>query len=264
MKPPDLDRIRFVTRHFDELKGLHLAGLGLLFLSIGVPLFRRGSSVAALPVFAVQLALLAGAFVLTLYAKTYYKKRFGEVQPLGEPVLHLEALSIYSSGVAPPVRYTKAKGDFWMFPRMLLIGGFCLIVYVALRRISPTVHMQSTSVLPDFAIGQHLIAIVLASLFLSSWISRGYRLSQAYYLVLGLVMLGLPALGASMGLVLTALRGHPELNPMADLLLPAVYRVVHANESVYLVCGACLLVAGLLDHRQLVQAFKPAVEESSL
>lgn len=40
--------------------------------------------------------------------------------------------------------------------------------------------------------------------------------------------------------------------------------MVYDNESGYLVCGACLLVAGLLDHRQLVQAFKPAVEEYSL
>jgi hypothetical protein len=260
VKSPDLDRIRFVTRHFNELKGLRLAGLGLLFLAGGAGYYGRGSIVAALPVLCVRVALLVGSGVLTLYAKTYYEKRFGEVQSLGEPVPHLEALTIYSSGVAPPVRYTKGKGDFWMVPRMLLIGGFCLIVYVALRRISPTVHMQSTSVLPDFAIVQPLMAITLASLFLSIWISRGYRLSQAYYLVLGLVMLGLPALGASMGLVLRALRGHPELNSMVDLLLPAVYDIEPSN----LVWGACLLVAGLLDHRQLVQAFKPAVEEHSL
>lgn len=200
MKPPNLDRIRFVARHFNELKGLRLAGLGLLFLTAGAGSFGQGPIVAALPVFAVRLVLLTGGFVLTLYAKTYYEKRFGEVQSLSEPIP--EALTIYSSGVAPRARYTTAKYNVWLLPRMLLIGGFCLIVYVALRRTSPAVyvHMQSTSV-PAYAIGQQLIALALASLFLNSWISRGYRLSQAYYLVLGLLMLGLPALGASMGFV---------------------------------------------------------------
>jgi hypothetical protein len=250
VKPPDLDRIRFVTRHFNELKGLTLASVGLLIMSSGVPFLRGNSIVDVLSVFGFRMALVAGGFVLARYAKAYYQ-RIGEVQSLRTPVRRQEALSVYSPGAVPWVGNTEREEKVWLFRRMLLIGGLGVGAYVALRTIGPTVsiHMPTISGRPFFATCQQMIDLLLGTLFLCTWIRRGRRLSQSYYLVLGLVMLALPALGATLGFVMPEVWGHPERVRMLKLLLPPVYDMKMGA----LVCGACLLVAGLLDHWQLVR-----------
>ena len=214
-------------------------------------------------VFFLRIASIFGSVALILYAKAYYKKRFGEVLERRQELPRQEALTIYGSGAGRRPVYAAAGPDLLMMGRMLLIGGLGVIVYVGLRRVSPAVSMPSMSdPLPIFgslATVQQLMDIGLGALFLSTWISRGRRLSQGYYLAFALLMLGIPALGAAQGFILPALRD-PGMIRMARFVLPAANDMYMGQ----LLLGASCLLAGLLDHRQLVRALKPAVEEGSL
>lgn len=257
MTSPDLDRIRFVTRHFNELKGgLNLMALGLVFLSTGAGYNGWGHSAV---VFYLRTALIFGSLALTLYSKTYYKKRFGEVLERREELPHQEALTIYGSGAMRRPVYADTGPGLLMFGHMLLIGALGIIVYVGLRMVSPTVNvsMRSISEMPQFfTTTQQVMEIFLGALFLSTWIWRGRRLSQGYYLALALLILGIPALGATQGFILPALWDHGLIR-MARFVLPAADDMNMGQ----LLCGASCLLAGLLDHRQLVRTLKPAVEE---
>ncbi len=261
MKSPDLGRVRFITRHFNELKGLSLMSPGLIFIAGGLTYFGAGSLAGSLFAFGVKILLMVGAVVLAFYARTYYQKRFGEVRSLGEQALRQEALAIYGPGAASRTGNAGTEANVWLLRRMLLIGTFGLIVYVALRMISPDIHIVGPSIADrqGFAIAQQVLDILFGALFLSTWIWRGCRLSQAYYLALAVVMLGLPALGASLGFLLPALWNHGLIN-VARYLLPALNNMYLGQ----LLCGVSFLLAGLLDHRQLVRALTPAVEEDSL
>jgi hypothetical protein len=256
---PDLDRIRFVTLHFNELKGLSLAASGLLFLGLGGAYIGRGHSVV---VACLQFALIFGSLALTLYAKTYYQNTFGEVLARRKALPRQEALTLDGPGAVPRAGDANTDFNVLMIRRMLLLGGLGVIVYVGLRMVSPPVDvsMSSMSEKPQiFATLQQVIDIFLGALFLSTWIWRGRRLSQGYYLALALLMLGIPALGASQGFLLPALWDHGLIR-MARFVLPAA----DDTRLNLLLCGASCLLAGLLDHRQLVRALKPAVEEPSL
>jgi hypothetical protein len=258
---PDLDRIRFVTRHFNGLKGgLNLVAVALVFLGAGAGYNGWGHSAV---VFYLRTALIFGSAALMLYAKTYYKKRFGEVLERREELPRREALTIYGSGAMRRPVYADMGPGLLMFGHMLLIGGLGVIVYVGLRMVSPTVSMPSMSdplpIFGSFATVQQLMDIVLGALFLSTWISRGRSLSQGYYLAFALLMLGIPALGASQGFVLPALRDHGLIR-MARFVLAAADDMSLGM----LLFGASCLLAGLLDHRQLVRSLKPAAEEGSL
>jgi hypothetical protein len=261
MTSPDLDRIRFVTRHFNELKGLGLMGSGLLLVGLGVPYFAGNSLRESVLAFCVQISLTVSSVVLTFYAKTYYQKRFGEVRALGEPMPRQEALTIYSSGVASRSGNAGPGANAWLFRRMLLIGAFGLAIYVALRMLSPSIHITGPSAADrqGFAISQQVIEILIGAHFLSTWIWRECRLSQVYYLALAVVMLGLPALGASLGFILPALWDHGLIH-VARYVLPALNNMRLGQ----LFCGLSFLLAGLLDHRQLVRALSPALGEDSL
>ena len=111
----------------------------------------------------------------------------------------------------------------------------------------------------SFATVQQLMDIILGVLFLITWISRGRSLSQGYNLALALLMLGIPALGASQGFILPALWDHGLIR-MARFVLA----VTDDMSMGMLLFGASCLLAGLLDYLQLVRALKPAVEEDSL
>jgi uncharacterized iron-regulated membrane protein len=91
-----------------------------------------------------------------------------------------------------------------------------------------------------------------AAIFLGVWLWRERRPSQRYHLVLGALLLGLALLGASLGFFA---RGGPP--PAVDLLLPAL---VYPGIAL-LLCGAALTLAGVIDHLQLVRAFRRPVEE---
>src|SRR5689334_209315 len=78
-----LQRLRYVTERYEQLQGLRLAPLGIPFLLSSA--WRDGqlawapgtSGVGARIWFTV---LIAGAIGLSLIAKTYYRRRFGNVQ----------------------------------------------------------------------------------------------------------------------------------------------------------------------------------------
>ena len=74
------------------------------------------------------------------------------------------------------------------------------------------------------------------------WLMRDRRLSQSYYLVFGLLLLGLAALGASL-----------EIAPTPALFSYALLALAHPWIAQVLQ-GSVLVIAGLLDHRQLVRA----------
>jgi hypothetical protein len=91
---------------------------------------------------------------------------------------------------------------------------------------------------------------LFGSLFLGVWLWRGSRLSQSYYLAFGVLLLGLSVLGAVMGFFWWN-------QGIFNLVVPAEAHLWIA----LLLCGSTMILAGLLDHWQLVRVFKPAVEE---
>jgi hypothetical protein len=101
-----------------------------------------------------------------------------------------------------------------------------------------------------------MIYALYGSLFLGVWLWRGHRLSQSYYLALGVLLVGLSAFGASLGFFWAA----PWDQGIFRILLPAVAHLWVA----LILCGSAMILTGLLDHRQLVRALgKPAMEEPS-
>lgn len=270
MTARDLDRIRFVTRHFTGLQGLRFAvPLGLITLSGGGTTYFTNRWFLLL-----RAALFAGGVLLALAASRYYRRTFGEVDTLGlAPVEAPESLSIYSPGgaatlLAAPPRETLA------LRRSLLLGGLALAAYVVLRSLAPAVGfeadeslveapwhslragvfyflpLQEPSLTPTMVkalFGQALYALC-GALALGTWFARGRRFSQVHYLALGLPLLALAAVGASLGRFI----GVGDDPAWITWILPAL---VHLWVAL-LLCGLALIVAGLLDHRQLVRALR--------
>ena len=85
--------------------------------------------------------------------------------------------------------------------------------------------------------------------FIGVWLWRELRFSQSYYLVLGVLLLGLVAIGACLRSVLPVLQ---DLG-LARFLLPMLASFSLAQ----LLCGTLLVFVGLLDHLQLVRVLKP-------
>jgi hypothetical protein len=197
MNPKDLDRIRFVTGHFRDLQGLSGAvPVGLMMLSAGLALIQDTPM-------SLLLALVASASLVLAcpVAGSYYRKRFGEVEPRPTKL---------------PVRLHLAE--------ILPLGLFLL---PGIYRFLPTVQSEY---------------LLFGLMFLCGWLQLEHRLEQAYYLVLGGLLLGLAAPGGPVALLLPALgrRGFP-----------------------FLLFGAACVLAGLLDHRLLVRTLG-SLEASTL
>ncbi len=275
----DLDRIRFVTRHFKELQGLRLLiPLGLLQIASGMT-----GGFAKVPRLAPWTLALHGmavvvAFFLLFRAASYYRS-YGYVEPQrGAPFARDPALSIFSpDGPAPrlAVDPPQFRGHLWSLlpmgvglvllaslhaigPRVeLLTDGWTLDPWlqftppVVLRTDSGEVAKMSRSPWFRFEETKHIVRLLQTegmyalwgSLFLGIWLLRGRRLSQAYYLALALPLLGLAALGASM-----------ELVPPPALFSYVLLALAHSWIAQVLQ-GSAMLLAGLLDHLQLVRAF---------
>jgi hypothetical protein len=201
MKPRDLDRIGFVTRHFTELQGLRArVPLGLMMASGG--LFGVSPRLILLLPY---LGILAGAVFLVFRLKSYYRDTFGEVErPARRPVNRWE--------------------EFWYLGVPIAAGGVLLLVTFLAGDSTHDSLMR-------------LRCVVYSVGFFAIWFQREHRLSDGHYLVPGLVFLGLAAPGKSSAFLFPALVN----SSMAQIL-----------------CGAALILAGLLDHRQLVRSLGPA------
>ena len=104
------------------------------------------------------------------------------------------------------------------------------------------------------AFSAQTLYLFCGSFFLGLWFWRERRPSQKYQLLLAALLLGLSLGGISLGLLIPfywqALR-------MLDPLLPVL---VYPGVAL-LVCGAAMILAGLLDHRQLVRTLgRPAAQ----
>jgi hypothetical protein len=279
MEPQDLDRVRFVTRHFNDLQGLRWAvPLGLVALSLGGSIHFAGW-----PAYAVLLTAL-GALLLRLGARRWYTHSFGTVdaQPAYVPG-ELHTLSIYSPAgptqrlvgfqqMRPVTRHFLATIGLmvtliYLFeyvpPNLVITGSEAMGRHPQVQPVSPDVYdppIEWMAALGGLfkspgtfrAVYAQVAYAFFAAIFLAVWLWRERRPSQRYHLVLGALLLGLALLGASLGFFA---RGGPP--PAVDFLLPAL---VYPGIAL-LLCGAALVAAGLLDHFQLVRALGRPVED---
>jgi len=149
----DLDRIRFVTRHFGDLQGLKGMGLGLLFISMGLNWLAKSAGVA---LSILSMLLLVPAMYLTFRHRSYYRTRFGEIES--------------------KVRIKDSRLVLWGAAASVLVAVLAIAFGLSRRPV----------VFSDFP------ADMMGALFLGIWCYRGLRPSQGYYLVLGLVILSAP------------------------------------------------------------------------
>jgi hypothetical protein len=278
MQTRDLDRIRFVTRHFHDLQGLrYWVPLGLLTLSVGGTTYFLNW-----PWVILRAGLFLGAFLLALGARRYYWHTFGEVErPPVRPIGELSSISIYSPA-GPASRLAGSRGIPSTVQRFMFGIGLALMFFLVLQAISPPVMINTDESLvqqpwhtlgsvlffelsgaPDLvwgsgstlkaAFGQMMYALY-GAFFLGVWLWRERRLSQSYHLVLGVLLLGLSALGICLGFLG---RANGEIAEILNLFVPAV---VHLWVAL-LLCGSSMILAGLLDHWQLVRALGRRVED---
>lgn len=275
MEIQELDRIRFVTRHFNDLQGLRLcAPLGLIVLAWGGPPLLR-------------LAATMGAVLLMLGARRYYRNTFGAVeQEPADPASELCPASLYSP--AGPLSRLQGFRQVTPFDRhFLIILALSGLLFSGLQAIQPNIRVEGDAALsqhprvisdpvaffgqpavtffprgretrpPSMARAMFAQTVLLfhGALFLGFWLWRERRASQSHHLSLAALFLGLSALGASLGFIA---RGDGEIHRMIDLVLPVL---VYPGAAL-LLCGSSMLLAGLLDHWQLVRALgRPALSE---
>lgn len=268
MTSRNLDRIRFVTRHFSELQGLRSMVPGLMLMSQGISQFFR-----SLPMAIFSLLVCLGSLIVILRTKSYYLRAFGEVEQ--QPVLVDAGLpSIYSpAGPAPLVIERRpAMRAVWIsillacalflvlratLPTAILVpDGSGIDPWVQLH--PPTLIIEEGPHLPDSAseliliLGQWLY-VLNGAVFLVIWFWRERRVSQSYYLAFGAPLLGLGMLSASLGGVVSAFSKTPRI---ISFLLPAL---AHFWMPLIL-CGGSMFLCGLLDHLQIVRALRPALD----
>lgn len=197
----DFDRIRFVTRHFGDLKvGLRfLVPMGLIFLFEGLVSYFDSAIL-----YLLGLAVWGGAvFFMMFRSERYFQARFGEVEQLSAPV-------------SAEIKTMLGLGLVFIIVTFLFVSSIYGIS-------DPTVRFQY---------------LFTGSMLLTRWISMEHRLAQAYHLVLGASLLGLATRGAFPALVLPAwVLSHHGIAPILG--------------------GSAMVLAGLLDHRQLVRTLKP-------
>lgn len=269
MELADLDRIRFVTRHFQDLQGLeHWVPLGLIILSWGV----LASHSASWPLVA---ALYLGAFLLMFGARRYYRASFGEVES-PPPAAYLYPVPIFSpSGPTPRL---EGFNPLPMAARHFLTTvALAFTLFSILLAFTPNIEIDAVPWLtlkgvgiyePHFrnwkiwkpiaydAIFAQMICLLFGAFFLSVWLWRERRPSQRHCLGLGIGLLGLAAFGAILG-NLVGEHAEPVVR-IINFFLPAV---VYPRVALFL-CGSLVTLMGLIDHWQLVRALRgPILQE---
>lgn len=240
METQDLDRIRFVTRYFQDLQGLrHLIPGGLLLLGGAGAAFLAGW-----PGMVLTVASVLGAVLLALGARRYYRNAFGEVEPpRGRPVAELFPLSIYSyAGPVPPSEPLASRG------RLGLMLGLIPAVFLLFQLLffPPWIRLKSglvtdpiwpVMVFPAKPFVAQMMGPLFGFFFLAVWWMRGRRLSQGHHLAMGILLAVLPVLGRRF--------------PAVEL------------ELSFLMCGSALVLAGVLDHLQLVRTLGRPLREGN-
>lgn len=270
METPDLERIRFITRHFNDLQGLRYGvPLGLILLSWGGPPLLRAAG-------------LAGAVLMALGARRYYRSTFGAVerQP-AEPEMELYPASIYSPA-GPIPRLAMPPQVSPVARRFLLISLLAVIVFAYVLALppgmfvvqgdashpqilpasgpvyappwlSPWAYYHGGEIMPPSmfrAVIAQTVYLLTGCFFLTLWLWRGRHLSQSPHLALAVLLLGLAALGTTLGFQVNQ---EGAIDPLLDRLLPVlVYPGMAA-----LLCGGALILAGLFDHWQLARTLGP-------
>lgn len=230
MDIPDLDHIRFVTRHFRELQGFRrLVPVGLLALS--------GAGLISLASWPLPAVLITGACLLLFRAERYYRNSFGEAEPLEAATVAELSSSLLTVG-GPAQRLQPVIP---IVPRFLILGGLICAVFVLFQILlwPPWVTIDSEVVYwsGDPEMTRVMLIRMLYGLcalfFLGTWWLRERHLSQGYLLGLGILL------------------------AVGSWFLP---EAVHLRTAL-LVCGSSLVLAGLLDHLQLVRVFGRQEEE---
>jgi hypothetical protein len=261
-----IDRIRFVTRHFNELQGLRiLVPLGMIALTAGFigrfrvffgPLLRVyfGPFVPLVFVLAAPVAVL-GALLLIGLSPFYYRESFGVVErPPVDRSGQLAPLSIFSPAgpatwlaVDRPVGHPRARRLLitlsFAFAPFLLGWAVCPPLYAYV--FENEIHAPWMTLTPFLA---QTLCVLYGSLFLGTWLWRGRRWSQSYYLVLAIPPLALAAIGASGSSPFGLLMMHVLEKRIGYLQLAQV-----DPWMALFLCGASLLLAGGLDHSQLAR-----------
>lgn len=273
MEIRDLERIRFTTGHFHDLQGLRFGvPLGVIILGWASP---------ALP----RLALFLGAILLMLGAKRHYRG-FGEVERPADPDMDLYPVSIFN--LAGPISRLHGRRQVTPIARYLLVTAVLVVLpFAYFQALPPNIVVQGEAslgqhpqVIPEpapyygpawineypnggqmrqpsmlRAVFTQTLYVLSGSLFLGFWLWRGRRLFQGYHLALAVPLLGLAALGTSLGFLA---RADGQIPSLLNQLLPAL---VYPGVALSL-CGAAMILAGLLDHWQLVRVLGwPAAEE---
>jgi hypothetical protein len=270
METPDLERIRFITRHFNDLQGLRYGvPLGLVLLAWTGPPLLRGAG-------------CAGALLLALWAGRHYRSAFGAVerQPLDFDAEAYPASIFSPAGPIPrlamPPRATPVAKRFlvtallagvvFAYVQALPPGNFVVQgdehprllpqtepVY-APPFVSPWAYPHGREMMPPSmfqAVLAQTVYLLAGCLFLTLWLWRRCDTSQSPYLALAVLLLGLAALGTTLGFHVNQ---EGSIAPLLDRLLPAlVYPQVAA-----LLCGGALILAGLFDHWQLARTLGPS------
>ena len=231
MEARDLERIRFITQHFNDLQGLrYWVPLGIITLSWGGPPLLRSMS-------------FAGAILLMLGARRYYR-RLGEVEPaqIRPAAAELSPVSIFSpAGTAVrPQPVTPGRQRFLivlgLIPAALL--GFQFLFSQPWITMGSGVVFEPSPGLPWWSptfrgFAAQMPYFVSGAVLVAIWLHRGCRLSQGYQLALGALLLELPWVATA----------------------PAV----RSLDGALLICGSAMVGVGLLDHWQLVRALGPSL-----
>lgn len=279
METRDLERIRFVTWHFNDLQGLRYeVPLGLIALGVGGLIHFASRPLAYLPAL-----LFLPALGLLLWARRHYRRVYGEVEPpMADPV----PVAIFSPA-GPISRLEDFEPAAPIVRHVSLTMGLALVVFLLLHLV-PQTHI---GIQGHEALGQHpriqlegeflesaegrkhmndtgyctmrspamlrafsaqTLYLLCGSFFLGLWLWRDRRPSQGYHLGLAVLLLGLSLGGLSLGLLIPF---YWEVLRMLDPLLPVL---VYPGVAL-LLCGAAMILAGLFDHLQLVRALgRPA------